>query len=494
MDPRTPSPNEAPRSEIRDLQAEAIRGSRSFESSVEECLKRVESGSRLNAFLTVSGERARERARWADGELAAAGGRIPQHLPLLGVPVAIKDNLQWAGERMTCASKMLKDYVSPFTATAVSRLEAAGAVIIGKTNLDEFAMGGSGEHSAFGPTLNPADPSRVPGGSSSGSAAAVGAGMVPIALGSDTGGSIRLPASFCGIVGIKPSYGRVSRHGLVAFASSLDQVGPMARTLADAVGVLGVIQGADPLDSTCDAAAAPFSPVSGGRRLRIGIPSEFFPSDRGALDPQVRQRVEEGLERLKASGAELVPISLPNVGHSVACYYVLAVAEASSNLSRFDGVRFGSRSDLAAESATIGQFYSRNRSLFGKEVKRRILLGTYALSAGYHDAYYRKACQVRALISGDFERAFGEVDVIASPVAPSTAFRLGQHERDPLQMYLNDLYTIPANLAGLPALSIPVGKDGSGLPVGMQLMARKFDEATLLRAAAVVDGLEGSAP
>lgn len=478
---------------IERIQREALDGRSSFEQTADTLIQKIrqddQAGRAINSFITVSDERALERARWADTVLATEGNDALSRYPLLGVPVAIKDNLQWSGERMTCASKMLDRYVSPFSATAVARLEAAGAVILGKTNLDEFAMGGSGEHSAFGATLNPVDPSRVPGGSSSGSAAAVAAGFAPIALGSDTGGSIRLPASYCGIVGIKPTYGRVSRHGLVAFASSLDQVGPMARSVGDAARVLSVIQGRDLLDSTSSANPGTEAAVVKAvpRKLRIGVPVEFFPAQAGGLDPSVREAVEKGMGLLNAQGAELVSISLPNVVHSIACYYVIAVTEASSNLSRFDGVRFGSRSELARESGGLERFYCENRALFGKEVKRRILLGTFALSAGYQDAYYLKACQVRSLIRSDFERAFEQVDLIASPVAPTTAFKLGAHAQDPLQMYLNDLYTIPANLAGLPAISVPVGKCSSGLPVGLQLMARPWADDLLLQAAQQVE-------
>ncbi len=458
------------------LHREVVARTATFETVLEKHLGVISAKTRLNAFITVTADRARERARWADLELARNGGKIPASLPLLGVPVAIKDNLQWTGTQTTCASKMLRDYVSPFTATAVRRLEEAGAVIVGKTNLDEFAMGGSGEHSAFGPTLNPIDESRVPGGSSSGSAAAVAAGMVPVALGSDTGGSIRLPASFCGIVGLKPGYGRVSRYGLVAFASSLDQIGPMGATVSDVERVYRVIAGHDAMDST---SRSPSAPLPAGRTsgLRIGIPAEFFGD---GLDPGVRASVDAALARLRDRGATLVPIALPNVHHSVACYYVIAVAEASSNLSRFDGVRFGSRTDAARSASSLEEFYCENRSLFGREVKRRILLGTFVLSSGYHDAYYRRACGVRELIRSDFSDAFSKVDLIASPVAPTPAFRLGEHAQSPIQMYLNDLYTIPANLAGLPALSVPVDPHPTGLPVGLQLMGPAGGEDLLL--------------
>ncbi|NDD92088.1 Asp-tRNA(Asn)/Glu-tRNA(Gln) amidotransferase subunit GatA, partial [bacterium] len=380
-------------------------------------------------------------------------------------------------------------YQAPFDATCVSRLFDAGAVFLGKANLDEFAMGGSGENSAFGATLHPLEPSRVPGGSSSGSACAVAADLALVALGSDTGGSIRLPASFCGIAGLKPTYGRVSRYGLVAFGSSLDQVGPMGRTVEDLISVLEVIQGHDQRDATSARVPAKKLKRLGAlatRKLRIGIPEEFFAE---GVDFSVRSAVEAALQKLKGLGAELIPISLPHSAHSIPVYYVIAMAEASSNLSRYDGVRFGVRTQESSLAESLEEFYSNSRSLFGREVKRRILLGSFVLSAGYHDAYYRKACQVRRLISEDFNKAFETVDLIAGPVAPCTAFARGTHSMTPLQMYLNDLFTIPANLAGLPALSVPVGNAPDGMPIGMQLIAPAFQEELLLQAGLDVEAL-----
>jgi len=476
---------------IREIQEKALQGESSFAATCENLIQKIHQRSKLNAFLSVESQRAHERAKWADEQLSRAGGKIPAHLPLLGVPVAIKDNLQWSGSRTTCASKMLENYCSPFSATSVSRLERAGAVILGKTNLDEFAMGGSGEHSAFGPALNPRDETRVPGGSSSGSAAAVAAGLVPVALGSDTGGSIRLPASFCGVVGLKPTYGRVSRHGLVAFASSLDQVGPLGATMEDVSQVQRVIEGFDPLDSTSIREIPPLPLAVQVRGVRIGVPQEFFaddPSAASGLQPEVRLRVEQALQKYESLGAKLVPISLPHVRHAVSCYYLIAVAEASSNLSRFDGIRFGTRGPRVGEAKTLEDFYCENRSLFGKEVKRRILLGTFVLSAGFHEAYYKRARIVRELIRADFEVAFSQVDLIASPVAPTTAFKLGEQNLNPIQMYLNDLYTIPANLAGLPAISLPVGSDSLGLPVGLQLIGSAHSETLLIQLGRALEG------
>ncbi len=453
---------------------------------VEGYLRRMSEGRHLGAYLEEFHDRAldeaktlddlRERRAWTD---------LLAEKPLFGLPIAIKDNLHVLGERTTCGSRLLEHYRAPFEATVVSRLRAAGAVLLGKTNMDEFAMGGSGENSAFGPSRHPLFPDRVPGGSSSGSASAVAGRMALAALGSDTGGSIRLPASFCGIVGLKPTYGRVSRHGLVAFGSSLDQVGPMGHCVDDVAAIYKVIQGHDPRDAT--SALAPMSPPGreGGKgALRVGIPAEFFVE---GIDAEVRSAIDGALERLRAAGAELVPISLPHSVHAISVYYIIAMAEASSNLARFDGVRFGVRPAEASQAETLEAFYREARSLFGREVKRRILLGTFVLSAGHQDAYYRKACQVRRLICRDFEEAFGSVDVIAGPVAPGTAFSLGAHSRSPLQMYLNDLFAIPANLAGLPAISIPAGRDSGGLPVGLQLIGRAFDEDTLLSTARTLE-------
>jgi aspartyl-tRNA(Asn)/glutamyl-tRNA(Gln) amidotransferase subunit A len=437
--------------------------------------------SKNNAFLTFSPERALAQADRID-TMIARGEELP---PLAGVPVAVKDVIVTAGLRTTCGSKILANYVPPNDATAVERLEAAGAVMIGKTNCDEFAMGSSNENSAFGPVRNPRDLSRVPGGSSGGSAAAVAAGMCVVALGSDTGGSIRQPASFCGTVGMMGTYGRVSRFGLVAFASSLDHIGPFANTVRDAAIVLKMIAGRDPRDSTSAAVAVPDYPalLSAGSKsdlkgVRIGVPREYFAA---GLDPEVGARVQDGIERLKKLGAEIRDIRLANTKYAVAVYYLIATAEASANLARYDGVRYTTRS---ARSATLAEMYRDSRGEgFGAEVKRRIMLGTYALSAGYYDAYYKKAQQARTLIARDFDEAFANVDVIVTPVSPFPAFALGAKTADPLEMYLSDIYTITASLAGIPGLSVPCGNTSSGLPVGMQMLARHFDEARLLSAA-----------
>lgn len=440
-------------------------------------------GSGINAFLTVTEQRALVQAKAAE-EILSREGKVPrQKFPLLGVPMGIKDALTIDGVRTTAGSRMLENYLPPYTATCVQRLEAAGMIMLGKLNMDEFAMGGSNENSAFGPVLHPTHPDRVPGGSSGGSAAAVGADLCLASLGSDTGGSIRLPASYCGISGMKPTYGRVSRSGLVAFASSLDQVGPMARTIEDCAIVLDAMSGHDPLDGT-SAQRGPMrarEAVAEGlelRGLRIGIPEEFFAA---GMQPEVESAAREALRWYESQGAKLVPIRLPNSGYAVSVYYVVAVSEASSNLARYDGVRYGFRA--SGVEGDLTEFYKKARAAFGPEVKRRIILGTFALSAGYAEAYYLRACQVRRLIRRDFDEAFKSVDLIAGPVAPTTAFRLGEKVQDPLQMYLNDLYTIPANLAGLPALSVPCGMDSAGLPIGLQLLAPAFADEKLLAAA-----------
>lgn len=439
--------------------------------------------SNHNAYLTVCEDRALSQAGAADA-LIAREGRVPrEHKPLLGIPLGIKDILTIDGVRTTCASKVLENYIPPYSATSVERLEAAGAVTLGKLNLDEFAMGGSNENSAFGPVKHATHPDRVPGGSSGGSATAVKAGLCAASLGTDTGGSIRLPASYSGIVGVKPTYGRISRYGLVAFASSLDQIGPMSRNVADAATLLDVMSGHDPRDST----SAPKAATQTGRaiaqapdwsRLRIGVPKEYFVD---GVHAEVRASVEAALKWYESKGAKLVPISLPHTKYSVAIYYIVAVSEASSNLARFDGVRFGTRPRQASED--LLSFYKQVRAGFGPEVKRRIILGTFALSAGYSEAYYRRACQVRALVKRDFDQAFSLVDLIAAPVAPTTAYRLGEKISDPLEMYLNDIFTIPANLAGLPAISLPCGEDSSKLSIGLHLMAPQFGEELLFQAA-----------
>jgi aspartyl-tRNA(Asn)/glutamyl-tRNA(Gln) amidotransferase subunit A len=431
----------------------------------------------LRAFVGLRAERARVEAAESDARRARGEARGP----LDGVPIALKDNLVQTGEPTTCCSRILEGFVSPYDASVTRRLRDAGAVVIGRTNLDEFAMGSSTENSARGPSRNPWDPARTPGGSSGGSAAAVAAGVVPLALGSDTGGSIRQPAACCGVVGLKPTYGRVSRYGLVAFASSLDQIGPFTRTAADCALALEAIAGHDPLDSTSLPEPVPryaealTGDVSG---LRLGLPREYFVAE--GVEPGVLARVREAAAELERAGAKLVEVSLPHTKYAIATYYLIATAEASSNLARYDGVRYGRR---AAHPKDLHDLYHRTRSEgFGAEVKRRILLGTYVLSAGYYDAYYRKAQQVRTLLRRDFERAFEGCDALLTPTAPETAFRLGEKASDPLRMYLSDVYTVSTNLAGIPGISLPCGL-ADGLPVGLQLLGRPLDEMTLLRTA-----------
>ena len=469
-DPARPYPDAAAiAASIRD-------GSRTAAAVADAAVDRIEAlDDQVHAFLHVDRERTAAHAAAAD-RLLADGNQSG----LLGVPVAVKDNLCVTGEPCTCASKMLADFRPPYTATAVQRLLDAGAVPVGRTNLDEFAMGSSTENSVAGPTRNPWDLARAPGGSSGGSAAAVAAGMAPLALGSDTGGSIRQPAAFCGVVGLKPTYGRVSRYGLVAFASSLDQIGPFAKTVRGAAGVLQAIAGHDPLDSTSLSDPVPDyltdldEPLAG---LRVGVVADHF--DVG-LDKEVSDAVKGAIELYRSLGAEVVDVTLPHNKYSVATYYLIAPSEASSNLARYDGVHYGHR---AAKFDSLEQMYERSRGEgFGDEVKRRIMLGAYALSSGYYDAYYLKAMQVRRLIQQDYERAFGRCDVIASPVTPTTAFAIGELADDPLAMYLSDVYTISANLAGIPALSLPCGFS-QGLPVGLQLLGPPLSEPKLLRAA-----------
>ena len=450
----------------------------SAEEVVETVLQRIESPhDDLNAFISFDADRARACARAVD-QARARGERLG---PLAGVPIAVKDNICTSFGATTCGSKILAPFESPYDAFEVERLEAAGAIIVGKTNLDEFAMGSSTENSAYCATLNPWDRERVSGGSSGGSAAAVAAGLIPCALGSDTGGSIRQPASFCGVVGLKPTYGLVSRFGLVAFGSSLDQIGPITRDVRDSALILGRIAGHDPRDSTSvdrplpDYSARLDQSLSG---IRIGV-SDDGPGE--GLDVEVREAIQEAIQVMVRNGAQTVSIDLPHEKYAVACYYIIAPAEASSNLARFDGVRYGRR---CAHPKDMADLYASSRGEgFGAEAKRRIMLGTYALSSGYYDAYYIKALKVRTLIQQDFDRAFEKVDVIASPVAPTTAFRLGEKVQDPLSMYLGDVYTISANLAGICAISVPAGLDQKGMPIGLQLIGPAFGEETLLAVA-----------
>ena len=448
----------------------------SSEELTRAFLERIEKHKDLNAFITVDGDAALARARAADARLAAGEGDV-----LTGIPIAQKDIFCTEGVLTTCGSKMLGNFIAPYTATAVQKCDDAGLVMLGKTNMDEFAMGSSNETSFFGAVKNPWDRERVPGGSSGGSAAAVAARLVPAASGTDTGGSIRQPAALTGITGLKPSYGRISRYGMIAFASSLDQAGPMTRTAEDAALMLNVMAGFDERDSTSVDAAVPDYTASlkhDIKGLKIGLPEEFFGE---GLADDVRQAVDAALTEYRKLGAEVVPVSLPNSHLAVPCYYVLAPAEASSNLSRYDGVRYGFR---AGDYRDLADMYQKTRAQgFGSEVKRRIMIGTYALSAGYYDAYYLKAQQLRRLIAEDFNRAFEQCDVIMGPTAPDTAFRLGDKVDDPVSMYLNDIYTISVNLAGLPGMSIPCGFDGRGLPVGLQLIGGYMKEAKLLNVA-----------
>jgi aspartyl-tRNA(Asn)/glutamyl-tRNA(Gln) amidotransferase subunit A len=431
----------------------------------------------INAYLALCRERAFEQAERID-QMAAAGKPLP---PLSGVPVGIKDVMVTRGVRSTAGSKILDHFIPPYDCTAVARMDQAGAIVLGKLNCDEFAMGSSNENSAFGPVRNPRDKTRVPGGSSGGPAAAVAAGMAVATLGSDTGGSIRQPASFCGVVGLLPTYGRVSRYGLIAFASSLDHIGPLTRTVKDAAIVLRTIAGRDPMDATSaevpvpDYVAELEKPVGG---LRVGVAEEYFGE---GLDSEVRTAVEAAIQKLATLDCEIVPVSLPHTSYAIPTYYIVATAEASSNLARYDGVRYGYR---ARDGRTLSEMYRRTRDEgFGAEVKRRIMLGTYALSAGYYDAYYLKAQKVRTLLTRDFDEAFKKVDVIVTPTSPTAAFKLGEKVDDPLAMYLADIYTVTADLAGIPGISIPCGETREKLPIGMQIFGRHFDEATVLRVA-----------
>jgi len=462
---------DAARSAVQDRKVTATALAEEFYTEIQK------DDPRIGAYLILSKDRALEQAGRMD-QLVSRGEKLP---PLGGVPIGIKDVLTTRGVRTNAGSKILGNYVPPYDCTAVSRLEAAGAVLLGKTNCDEFAMGSSNENSAWHPVRNPRDPSRVPGGSSGGSAAAVAADMAVAALGSDTGGSIRQPASFCGVVGLMPTYGRVSRYGLVAFASSLDHIGPITKTVKDAAIVLRTIAGHDSMDSTSadlpvpDYVAELEKPVQG---LKIGVAKEYLGE---GLDREVRYAVEAAIQKLESLGCKIVEISLPHTKYAIPTYYIVATAEASSNLARFDGVRYGYR---ARDARTLSEMYRRTRDEgFGAEVKRRIMLGTYALSAGYYDAYYLKAQKVRTLIARDFEEAFSKVDAIVTPTCPTAAFKLGEKAENPLAMYLADIYTVTADLAGIPGISIPCGQTRENLPIGLQILGRHFDEATVLRVA-----------
>ncbi len=468
--------------ELHDLTIHELhdRLKRKEVSSVEATralLARIEAvDPKVNAYITVTPEEALAAAQDADRRIAA--GDIA---PLTGIPIGLKDIFVTKGIRTTCASRILGNFVPPYDGTAVARLKEAGAVIVGKLNQDEFAMGSSGESSAFGPTRNPWNLECIPGGSSSGSAAAIAARTATATLGTDTGGSIRQPASHCGCVGLRPTYGRVSRYGVIAYASSLDQVGPLTRDVTDCALMLQAVAGHDPLDSTSvDLPVPDYTKALTGdvKGLRLGLPKEYYIA---GLDPDVKMALDEAIETYRGLGVEFIDISLPHTDYAVATYYLVATAEASSNLARYEGVRFGHRAEGAA--SLIDMFRKTRAEGFGAEVKRRIMLGTYALSSGYYDAYYLKAQKVRTLIMQDFLKAFETVDAILTPVAPTPAFRIGEKTRDPLQMYLSDIFTIPVNLAGTCAVSVPAGMSGNGLPIGLQLIGRPFGEETILRAA-----------
>lgn len=472
-------------SEIRDLSGcalagEVAAGRISAREACKELLSAIEADSH-NCMISVRGEQALAEAEAVD-RAVAAGEKLP---PGAGLPLIVKDNIVVRGGRTTCASKILENFVSPYDAHVVENLKRSRMIILGKANMDEFAMGSSNENSAFGPVKGPVDPERVPGGSSGGPAAAVALRLAPAALGSDTGGSIRQPASFCGVVGLKPTYGRVSRYGLVAYGSSLDQIGPLTRTVEDAALLLKVIAGHDSRDSTSAEKEVPDYPslIRGEiKGLKIGLPQEYLPQD---LDPRIREKVMARVSELEQQGAEVVEISLPHTDYAIAAYYIVATAEASANLARYDGVRYGLR---ITDSSDLIDMYRTSRSRgFGPEVKRRIMLGTYVLSAGYYDAYYLKAQRVRTLITNDFIEAFKKVDVVVTPTAPSAAFALGALVDNPVQMYLQDIFTVTTNLCGVPAVSVPAGRVDS-LPVGIQLIGRHFDEATILKAASKLEG------
>ncbi len=464
------------RPKIYQIQEALRRGEISCIKLVDDYLARIAAAKQFNAYLAVFPDRARARAKEIDAKIQdGTAGK------LAGVVIAVKDILAMKGERLTCGSRLLENFVSPYDATVIQKLEAADAIIIGKTNMDEFAMGSSNENSAYGPVKNPVNPEYVPGGSSGGSAVAVAANLAMAALGTDTGGSIRQPAALCGVVGIKPTYGRVSRFGLVAFASSLDQVGPLTNSVEDAARLLEVISGHDEHDSTSAAVpVAEFSKFLDGdiKGKIIGLPKEYL-SD--GVQNEIRAAIAVAKDRLQSAGAVIKEVSLPHTQYAIAAYYIICTAEASSNLARYDGARYGHRTN---EAKSLEEMYVKSRSEgFGPEVKRRIMLGTYVLSAGYYDAYYRRAQKVRTLIRRDFEQAFTECDVLLAPTTPTTAFKLGAKTADPLEMYLADIFTVSSNLAGIPALSLPAGVDANGLPIGLQIIGKAFDEKNIFQVA-----------
>lgn len=471
------------RKSFTELAAGLKSGSISSAEICEDYIKRIDSlNGSINAYITFDADALRKEALLSD-ERRKKGAALSEYD---GIPVAVKDNINTKGMLTTCASKILSNFIPPFDATSYSKLKDKGFLTLGKTNLDEFAMGSSTESSFFGITKNPYDMERVPGGSSGGSAAAVSAMMAPAALGSDTGGSIRQPASFCGVVGIKPTYGRVSRYGLVAYASSLDQIGTFANRVDDAAALLSVISGYDPKDSTSIDREIDFSPekLTGDvKGMKIGVPEEYFQG----IDAEVKERIESVIRKLESLGAKIEPISLKYTSYAIPVYYLIATAEASSNLARFDGVRYGYRSP---DATNLMSLYEKSRSQgFGKEVKRRIILGTFSLSSGYYDAYYLKALKVRNLIINDFKNAFSKVDAIVSPVTTSTAFKIGEMTDDPLQMYMSDILTISVNLAGIPGISVPVGLDSKKLPIGLQIMGNHFSERKIFDVARAVESV-----
>ncbi|HUO60325.1 MAG TPA: Asp-tRNA(Asn)/Glu-tRNA(Gln) amidotransferase subunit GatA [Candidatus Acidoferrales bacterium] len=475
---KTPLTIDAARQAVAERNTTARELAETFYSRI------AERDGEIGAFLSLSKDRAFAQAERID-KLAQAGDPLP---PLAGVPIGIKDALMTRGLVTTAGSKILQNFVAPYDATSVARLEAAGAVILGKLNCDEFAMGSSNENSAYKPVRNPRDTTRVPGGSSGGSAAAVAADFAVATLGTDTGGSIRQPAAFCGVVGLLPTYGRVSRYGLIAFASSLDHVGPLTHNVRDAATLLGILAGRDVMDSTsADVTVADYTAALSRdvRGLRIGLAEEYMGE---GVAPEIAQSVEHTLDQLRAAGCEVVRVSLPHTKYAIPTYYLVATAEASANLARFDGVRYGHRSK---RSATLNDMYRNTRDEgFGTEVKRRIMLGTYALSAGYYDAYYLKAQKVRTLLARDFQQAFTQVDAIITPTTPTPAFKLGEKSNDPVAMYLSDIFTVTANLAGIPGISVPCGTTASGLPIGVQILGRHFDEETVLRIAQAVENVQ----